>query len=258
MRFGVCTSVEHSRVVQAAGWDFLEESVQARLRGLEPDSQWQGRREVEASALPVLAANGLVPGTLKIVGPDRDRAALAQYMQTVLRRAASTAIRTLVFGSGAARHVPEGYDRALARDQIIDFLRDASPVAERHGVTIVIEPLNRGECNIINTIAEAMEYVRAVGHPHVACLLDTFHFWIEDEPLAHLREAMGQIRHVHLADRDGRVAPGESGTADYRPVFSVLKSGEYEGLISVEANFPDLAGRGPGVLAFIRRQWAEA
>ena len=154
--------------------------------------------------------------------------------------------------------MPEGFDRTAARDQIIEFLRRCAPVAERCGVTITIEPLNRQECNIINSVAEAMEYVNTVKHPHIACLVDTFHLWLEDEPLGHLRDAMGQIRHVHLADRDGRVAPGESGKADYRPVFSILKAGGYDGLISVEANFPDLAGRGPAVLAFIRQQWAEA
>jgi len=125
-------------------------------------------------------------------------------------------------------------------------------------VTIVIEPLNCGECNIINTVAEAMKYVAVVGHPNLRCLVDSFHFWLEDEPLENLREAVPAIAHVHVADKVGRTAPGESGQSDYRPFFRVLKDGGYDGLISVEAKDFDVAPSGRKVLEFLRKQWNEA
>jgi sugar phosphate isomerase/epimerase len=90
------------------------------------------------------------------------------------------------------------------------------------------------------------------------CLLDSYHLWLEDEPLANVQQALKWIRHVHLADRDGRVPPGESGQADYRPLFGVLKSGGYGGLISVEARFTDLPVDAPRVLEFLMRQWEQA
>jgi sugar phosphate isomerase/epimerase len=259
MKFGICTSSEKSAAVQAAGWDYVEEGVQGRLQGQLGDDQWTGGEIVGKSVLPVLAANGLVPATLKIVGPDVDAAALKAYMTNVLVRAGKVGIRTLVFGSGGARNVPDGFDRARARKQILDFLEMAAPIAQQNGVLLVAEPLNRGECNIINSVAEAMEYVRELNHPAFQCLVDSYHFWLEDEPLENLRAAMPWIKHVHLADKVGRVAPGLSGQSDYKPFFRVLKAGGYDGLVSYEGKGMDpFAEVAPKVLAYVKREWSAA
>ena len=261
MKFGLCASHTQSAAALAAGFDFIEENAQRALQPAVAEDEWTGERDLATSALAVPSANALVPGDLPITGPGADPAALGRYMQTLLPRAAAVGMRTLVFGSAGARNVPAGFDPQTARGQIVAFLKAAAPLAEREGVTLVIEPLNRGESNIINTLAEAMEYVRAVDTPAVAALLDTYHFWLEAEPLEHLQQAVaaGAIRHVHLADPAGRVAPGQSGQADYRPIFVILKSAGYGGLISVECSpiqpFDPTASR---VVAFLHAQWREA
>ena len=175
---------------------------------------------------------------------------------TVIRRARRVGIRMIVFGSGAARNVPDGFDRPTAVQQITEFARNAAQIAAEQGITIVAEHLNRGECNIMNTVAEAMEYVKAVDHPNFQCLVDTYHLWLEDEPLENVRAAMPWIKHVHLADKDGRVAPGLSNKSDYRKFFGVLKQGNYDGLISFEGTaMPDFAVTAPRVLAYLNNQW---
>src|SRR5262245_36474925 len=123
MKFGICTSVDNAAAVRAAGGDFVEEGVQHLLAAHVPDEQWPGPTRVQASALPVPAANTLVPGALKITGPDAQLEALRKYMTTIFRRASATGTRMLVFGSGGARNVPEAFDRARARDQILEFLK---------------------------------------------------------------------------------------------------------------------------------------
>lgn len=259
MRVGICASLKHSAAIKTAGGDFVEENVQTLFQGSLPDAQYDGRTRIAESSLPVAAANCLVPGALKITGPDADPARLRAYMSQVLRRAGEAGTRILVFGSGGARQVPDGFDRDTARSQIVDFARLSAPIAEQYGVTLVAEPLCRKECNIINSVAEAMTYVNAVDHPNFQCLVDSYHFWTDDEPLANLPPAAAWIKHVHLADKDGRVAPGQSGTSDYRPFFRVLKRAGYDGMLSVEAmGFGDFANTAPGVLAFIRKQWQEA
>ncbi|MDW8261703.1 MAG: sugar phosphate isomerase/epimerase family protein [Phycisphaerales bacterium] len=257
--FGICAPPEMSELARSAGWDFIEGNVQQLFQGLAPDEQWTGQQRIAASRLPMPSANVLVPGELKITGPSADLSRLGDYMGNVIRRAGTCGTTTLVFGSGAARHVPDGFDRTRARQQIIDFASMAARIAQEHGVTLVCEPLNRGECNIINSVAEAMEYVRAVNHPHFQCLVDSFHFWLEQEPLANLQAAMPWIRHVHVADRDGRTAPGVSGTSDYVPFFAVLKRGGYDGRIAVEApGFSDSPGSFASVLAYLRDAWNRA
>jgi len=259
MQFGICTSIDKAPQVKAAGWDFVEELVQPFLQAQVPDADWRGPQRVAASPLPVPAANSLLPAAMKVTGPVVDFEALKNYMATVMARAQKTGIRTLVFGSGAARMVPEGFDRDKARAQILDFIRISADLAAKHDVMLVAEHLNKGECNIINSVAEAMTYVRIVGHPYFKCLVDSWHFWLENEPLESLRAAMPWIRHVHLADTEGRVAPGLSGKCDYRSFFRVLKEGKYQGVMSVEAPafiaVPDSAA---SVLEFLKGEWKQA
>ncbi len=256
MKFGICTSIEKSGEAIDAGWDYIEESVQGLLQGTVSDAQWDGPKRLESSRAPVLAANMLVPGSLKITGPDADLDKLRDYMGNVLRRAGQLGLKTLVFGSGGARAIPEGFDHAQAHRQIVAFAGMCAPIAAEHGVVIVFEPLNKAECNIINSVEEAMVHVREVDHPNIQCLVDSYHLWVENEPLSNLTRAMPWIRHVHVADLQGRVAPGESGKSDYVPFFRVLKEAGYDGMISVEASqFGDIAHQGPRVLEFLRGQW---
>jgi len=256
MRFGICTKLETADAVKEAGWDFVEENAQGLFRGLE--ASWAGQVRVMTSALPIPSANTLVPGSLKITGPEVSQDRLREYMTRVLERAGQIGTRILVFGSAGARNVPDGFDREKAKQQILDFIKLILPMAQKNGVTIVAEPLNKQECNILNTVAETMEYVRAINHPNFKCLVDSYHLWMENEPLANVVENLAFIKHVHLADKDGRVAPGLSGTADYRPLFKALKAGKYEGLISVEALDFDIVKDGKRVLEFVKKQWQEA
>jgi sugar phosphate isomerase/epimerase len=260
MEFGVCTTINDSPAVKAAGFGFIEESAQSLLQGLLPDEQWTGRERAAGCVLPIPSANLLVPKTLRITGSDVDAPRLKDYLSVVTRRAAQLGMKTLVFGSGGARNVPDGFDRDSARRQIVAFCRVAAEQAQPHEVTIVVEPLNRGECNIVNTVSEAIGYVKEVDHPNLRCLVDSYHLWLEDEPLDDLEAAMPWIHHVHVADKLGRVAPGQSGQSDYRPLFGVLKLHGYAGRISIEGDFPSsaIARDGEKVLQFLRRQWAEA
>ncbi len=259
MRFGICAAVEHGAELAAAGCDFTEENVQTFLQGLVEDNQWQGLKRRTTSPLPIYAANSLVPGDLKITGPSVDRAKLQIYLKRVFERARSIGMKILVFGSAGARNVPDGFDRNIARKQILEFLAMAVPLAQQNGVTLVAEPLNRQESNIINSVSEAMSYVREVNHPSFRCLVDSYHFWMENDRMADVIDSMEWIAHVHVADLDGRVPPGESGSADYRELFGVLKRGGYNGTVSVEAlGFNDFKVVAPRVLKFLRSQWEQS
>lgn len=258
MKFGICASTDSAEIAKKQGWDYLECNAQTVLQGLVPEEQWTQREAIDQSVLPILACNSMVPASLKITGPDVDSDALARYMHNILRRAGKVGIQTLVFGSAGARNVPDGFDRQTAHRQIQDFIRMFSAVAVVHDVTVVAEPLNKGESNILNFVAEAMDDVKALEHPGYQCLVDSYHFWKEAEPLEHLRDAMPWIKHVHVADLAGRVAPGKSGTSNYQPFFRTLKEGGYDLAISVECSGLNLAEDGARTLEFLHTQWDRA
>lgn len=259
MRFGFCTTLDNASALKAAGAAFVEEHVQNLLQAQVADDDWKGLARAKVCPLPIPAANCLIPGDLKITGPSVDFQKLRAYIATVLKRAQSIGIKILVFGSGVARNVPEGFDRNHARNQILDFLKMVSPLAANHEITFVAEPLNKGECNIINTVAEAMTYVNEVNHPNFQCLVDSYHFWKDGDSLEDLHAAMKWIRHVHVADVQGRVFPGESGKSDYRAFFNVLKKSNYQGVISVEApDATDYKNAPARVINFLNQQWQAA
>ena len=87
----------------------------------------------------------------------------------------------IVFGSGGARHVPEGFSRKRAHDQILEFLEAAANYARRHGLVIAIEPLNRSETNMINSIAEAVQFADELMQPEIQVLVDFYHQMLEAE-----------------------------------------------------------------------------
>jgi len=259
MQLGIVVPVEQSASVKASGYDFVEETVPRLLQGQVADEQWTGARRAAGCVLPLIAANMLVPGSLKITGPDALMDKLRPYIQRVVGRAAKVGMKTLVFGSAPARNVPEGFDRKQAKRQILEFVRMATNVCMSHGITLVCEPINSRDGNIITTVREAMEYVWEIDHPNFQCLVDSYHFCVDDEPLENLREAMPWIRHVHLADVENRVPPGISGKDDYRPFFAVLKEGGYDAPLSVETfDYAPLLDEAPRVAEFLRKQWAEA
>jgi len=215
MRLGICAPVDKADEFKASGWGHVEAGAVSLFDGrLGEDEAPDGRSIVAEAALPVPCCNMLVPGDVAITGADRDDARLEAYIARTIARAGAAGVPKLVFGSGAARKIRDGQSREEAREQILAFLRTAALHANKHGVTIVIEPLRSAECNIINSVAEGMEYVEAVGDPAVACLVDSYHLWEESEPLANLERAMPQIKHVHVADVGTRAGPGQTTESD--------------------------------------------
>lgn len=258
MLLGICTSVDNAAACKAAGADFIEENVQSLLQGEVDTPDWTGPERTRRLALPVLAANCLLPRSIPVAGPAVDPQRSRTYMERVLSRAGQLGIKTLVFGSGNSRRVPDGFDPAAARQQIFDFVSMAAPIAKENDVMLVIEPLRAAECNILNSVPEAMEYVRRVNQPNLQCLVDSYHWWAQDESLDDLAKVVASIKHVHVADRETRLPPGESAS-DYRPFFGVLKRGGYDGPISVEAKeFKDIRINGPRVMDYLRSQWEQA
>ncbi|MFP4355075.1 MAG: sugar phosphate isomerase/epimerase family protein [Phycisphaerae bacterium] len=250
MQIGICTSVETFESAPA-GVDYLEPTV-AEL--LCPDqSQQESARRGQHAALAVRAANCLIPGQLKTTGPQSDPQQLDAYMQTVLDRAAAAGLDVLVFGSGGSRRLPDGFDPAEATDQLADHLRRWAPLASGAGVIICIEPLSRGDCNIIHTVDEAAELARRVDHTHIRVLCDTYHMSRNDDAPEAIVRAGDLIAHVHVADPGGR-APLLKGGADQRPFFAALKQVGYTGGVSIEATWQDIHQQLPEAIGQLRRQ----
>jgi sugar phosphate isomerase/epimerase len=252
MRFGVCGGPDLGPVAKAAGYEFLEWTVGALLCPREPREKFEAAlAAAKASPVPIEALNCFVPADLKITGPAVDTAALDRYTTTAFERAKEAGVKTIVFGSGGARKIPEGFDRAAAWRQIVAFTRTLGPKAKAAGVTVAVEPLHKGECNVMNGVDECAGLVREVGHPNVRLLVDSFHLYMDQEPLEHVVADGKLLAHVHLSTTPGRVPPG-SEPYDFAPFFRALRQGGYDGRVSIEAAIKNPAEELPRALGILR------
>jgi D-psicose/D-tagatose/L-ribulose 3-epimerase len=99
---------------------------------------------------------------------------------------------------------------------------------------ISVEPLNRFETYFLNSVADSVALVKAIGRKNVGFLYDTFHANIEEKKVADAIRAGGKsINHVHISAND-RATPGEDHV-DYATTFKTLKAIGYDGWLMIEA-----------------------
>lgn len=255
IEFGICSPIRAHAVASSQGCDYIECGVAELMPALPDDDEQVKSRlaEFEAASLPVQAFSGFIPAELKVTGPDVQWERISDYVRTALRRAAHVGAQIVVWGSGYSRHVPDGFDRTLAQDQVIRFLHLAGHWAARHNVTIAIEPLNGKESNIVNSVAEGVFYAERVAHPHVRVLADFYHMDEEDEPLDAISQYAPWLRHIHVADT-GRLYPG-SGAYPYPEFAAEVVKADYAGMISVECRWGNLEAEVGPSMEFLRSLW---
>lgn len=126
----------------------------------------------------------------------------------------------------------DGLGRERATECIAAGMREVAGYAAARGVRLLLEPMNRFETDLVNTVVDALAMAEAAGD-NVGLLVDTFHMNIEEPSITgSLREAARRIWHVHVADSN-RWAPGY-GHLDFREIVETLRDSGYEGYLSAE------------------------
>jgi D-psicose/D-tagatose/L-ribulose 3-epimerase len=263
VRFGCCLGAEPFfetleqglATVHRNGYDYAELRLVSIAELSNRDFE-AVRKIVERAPIGVPVFNVFLPRTMPLTGPQVPTKTIKAYLKRSLSRAYNLGGGCVVFGSGRARTVPQGFDRDRAQDQIYDFLKLCEEYASPADITIAIEPLNKKESNIINSVAEALQIAQQLSLAHVKVLADSYHMFQEKEPYESLQRLTGWLEHVHIADGD-RYYPGhsESGGVDFAAFFRALKDSGYEGLISTEARFEDFDREGAISRTFVRELW---
>lgn len=114
----------------------------------------------------------------------------------------------------------------------VESLKECYDFAEKAGVLLGIEPINRFETYFINRGAQALALAEAVGSNCGVCL-DIFHMNLEEsDPYAVIHQVKDRLVGFHVADNN-RMAPG-MGTLDWEKIVATLKEVGYDGALSVE------------------------
>jgi sugar phosphate isomerase/epimerase len=255
-RIGISTSVSNNAILAASGYSFLEESVRGFLVPAEPEYVFEQKLLLlKESKIPVEASNSFLPGNLKCVGPSPNHEEILKFGETAFRRAQMAGMKTIVFGSGGARSIPDGFSREKAKNQFISLCSQLAPVAKKYNVVISLEPLNTKECNFINSVAEGGDIVKAVNHENFRMLADIYHMLMEDESPFNITKYGDLLYHTHIAEKKDRSAPGVNNE-DFTPYFKALKDVRYEGRMSIECTWKNLEEQAAEALSFMRSQIA--
>lgn len=242
MRLGMCTTPDNLELAAELGFDYIECSV-TYIANMEQEAFDALAAKKPGFPIPILKCNGFLPGTVRVVGPEIDQAAKEAYLVKAFTRLNALGVKTVVFGSGGARAVPEGWSHVEAWRQLIEFLKELIPYCEKYDICIALEPLRRKECNILNLVSEGTILSAVVDHPRIGVLGDTFHMLVGNEPWAAFKYAGEKLLHVHTsqptADMDQRIYPVEGDGMDYAGFINVLKEMNYQGDVSIEAGTKD-------------------
>lgn len=122
-------------------------------------------------------------------------------------------------------------DERQAEQRLIEALKECA--SENKAVKIVIEPINRYETDLINTVASGMIFLDKLKQENVGLLFDTFHANIEEPSIIEsIIMAKDRLFHFHVADSN-RWYPG-AGHIDFRAIIDTLVKINYSGFVSAE------------------------
>ena len=143
-----------------------------------------------------------------------------------------------------------------------DVFRELAEHAEHAGAVIMLEPADPGVTMYINTVDEAMDWVRRIASPAFSIMLDTYQLAESEPSIEHgIRAAHGNARHIHLYD-PSRWPPGlsaETNRMDWPSIFGLLHETGFHGSASVvlaPEGDPEPAARQS--VAFLRRAFSAA
>lgn len=239
-------------MMRRIGYDYIEASVgvvtdlsEAQLRDLS--------QRAKDGSFNLRYCNCFIPGRISLYdSPEKD---IHDFVDEAMRRFDLLKVRSVVFGSGTARRCPDGMEIEKSMEKITAFLTYCNKVGEHYGIKTVIENLNRNETNILNTVKESVDLVRALGLPYVVVLADLFHMTMEQEDTQVLTDDCDMISHIHVAEAPGRVYPGKLAGAYFAECVDKLHTGGFDRDVSVECTFGDMETEAAAALRFLKEMF---
>ncbi|ACT95902.1 sugar phosphate isomerase/epimerase family protein [Dyadobacter fermentans] len=178
-------------------------------------------------------------------GPERDISSTDPAFREIGKQYIIDCIRIAeqmdspVFGGpvysavGKTRIVSEE-QKKQERAWCVDILKEVSQVAGDCGVTLGLEPLNRFETDMVNTVDQALSILDEVGSPHLKIVLDTFHSNIEEKDIPATVRKIGKDLLCHVQGNESdRGTPG-TGHLEWQGIQEALTDIGYDGAVVIE------------------------
>ena len=182
--------------------------------------------------------------------PEIRRAAIERIKSHVPLAADLGAVVIIGLIRGVVR---PGVEAAQAMDWLVAALGECSAAAHRAGIRLALEPINRYETTLVNSVDQGLALIQKAGAENLGLLLDTFHMNIEEPDILASIQACGErITHFHVADSN-RWYPG-AGHLDFEAMLSALQATGYRGWVSGEfLPLPDAETAARESIAYLRQ-----
>jgi RpiB/LacA/LacB family sugar-phosphate isomerase len=139
----------------------------------------------------------------------------------------------VIFGGVRGKLTGSPEERSLQKEKVMESFHDCDQYAEKRGVVLLVEPINRYETNYINTAAEAVDFIDQTGSRSTKVLLDAFHMNFEEVDIpTSIRLTGEKLGYFHLVDSN-RLSPGQ-GHLDFKGIFATLSQIGFCGPVSAE------------------------
>lgn len=140
-------------------------------------------------------------------------------------------------GGGLYSYWPVDYSQPIDKyndwKRAVKNTKEIAKIAADCDVILGMEVLNRFEGYLLNTSAEALQFVNEVNHPNVKIMLDTFHMNIEEDNIAGaIRLAGDKLGHLHAGEQNRKV-PGK-GSIPWNEIGLALRDINYQGAVVME------------------------
>ncbi|MDZ4699356.1 MAG: sugar phosphate isomerase/epimerase family protein [Rhodothermales bacterium] len=233
---------EQCRIMSDAGYTGVEIApftlVRESVNELGPAQRQELVRVMGDYGLECVGLHWLLappPQGLHFTTPDPVvRAATVQYLADLVDFCADLGGRVLIFGSPNQRNT-QGISVAEAKQHFIEGLTRVADHAGAREVKILVETLDSSQTDVVNTMAESVEIVRAVDKPAVGTMFDYHNTLDETETLESLiRTHFDRIEHVQIQEMDGRHLGTGTARDAYVDSFRALRQLGYDKWISLE------------------------
>jgi len=126
--------------------------------------------------------------------------------------------------------------RQEAWNRTHDSLEQLTAYAEKQGIVLTLEPLQKIESNLITTLPELKEMLRSISSPHIKGMVDTIPLAVEGEELAsYFDQLQDDLVHIHFIDGNpgGHLAWGD-GSLPLEGYLDTLGDYNYNRALTLE------------------------
>lgn len=216
--------------VKRLGYDILEFQAQPLLDMTNEECR-AIKKYADERGIKLSYSLGLNP-KYDVANPDKEvRAGGVEYLSNIVRKIAVMEGELFSGVTYAGWGIPDYFVYEAEKEALfcrsVESMKQVMKVAEKEGVTVCCEAVNRFESPLVNTAAEAIKYADMVDSKNIGIHLDTYHMNIEENNIGDAIRLVGKrLRHFHTGENNRNV-PGR-GHLDWDEIFKALKDIDYK------------------------------